>query len=381
MESRIFNLEQAINGYMQSGISLVAYNGSVFLPAAFNDDKGLFYFVSLLAVYFHIDAMQAYLFFFVYTSFISYIVSIIGLIKICKTSISKITIIFLLTLFYLLVVFRVNDIYFLPAIITCALIPWILFLHKKINENKQWHWYYFIFFLFFGVSISIANYIRFHSATPILFFILIIFLFSHLLFRRKAISILMLFLGVSIPLILFNFIEKERDEFLLKNSPTSQQALAHHVVWHNIYIGLGFIPNKYGIRYDDSIAGEKAMSISPSVAYSSKEYEEILKKETFRIITSDPIFFLHVLFAKLLILLKYFIYFANVGIICFFLRKDYSLFFPFAISLSLSGMQGLVTIPDFQYISGFLAFSMLFGAYYIVCFLDFLFNKNTVEKN
>jgi hypothetical protein len=40
-----------------------------------------------------------------------------------------------------------------------------------------------------------------------------------------------------------------------------------HPFWHTVYIGLGVIPNRYGIAYDDSVAIAYVHKIDPSAQY------------------------------------------------------------------------------------------------------------------
>lgn len=382
MDARYENLIQTLEGYTRSKIPLVAYYDGVFFPTAFNDDKGLFYFVPLIAHFLNLPIKTAFIIFFGFILLLTYSFSIVGFIKLCKMKISKFIAIFATTLFYVIVLFKITDVYFIPAVITFVLFPWIMIMHKNIMEERKWNKYYIIFFLFEGLSVGISNYIRIYAAIPILFFTLVLFFYKiHFsikdLFYKKILVISFLLVGISISSLFFYSIERKRDIFLKTNSIVIMYALKHHVIWHNIYIGLGYIKNKYDISYHDEIAYKIARSINPTVQGSSNEYEDILKRECIKILFNDPIFIFKNIFIKIVVLLKYFFYFANFGIICFFIKKNYSLFLPFSISLFISALPGLLTVPFFQYVSSFLAFSTLFGMYYIISFFETRHQKDT----
>src|SRR5262249_51443869 len=40
-----------------------------------------------------------------------------------------------------------------------------------------------------------------------------------------------------------------------------------HPFWHNAYIGLGYLPNRYGIAWDDSIASDAVARARPGTPY------------------------------------------------------------------------------------------------------------------
>jgi hypothetical protein len=78
---------------------------------------------------------------------------------------------------------------------------------------------------------------------------------------------------------------------------------ASHPVWHTAYIGLGYLPNDYGLRYRDEDAIETVELIEPGTPYVSDEYEEILRERYVDVATGNPDFFLSVTAQKLLVAL------------------------------------------------------------------------------
>jgi hypothetical protein len=53
---------------------------------------------------------------------------------------------------------------------------------------------------------------------------------------------------------------------------------ATHGMSHTLYIGLGAIPNKWGIRYDDAVGREAAATAEPGVAIYSKDYFRVMSE-------------------------------------------------------------------------------------------------------
>jgi hypothetical protein len=71
---------------------------------------------------------------------------------------------------------------------------------------------------------------------------------------------------------------------LIANAPTS------HPLWHTVYIGLGYTPNRYGIHYSDVYAAAAAQEAQPGVPYLSERYAGVLHKQVDALIADDPWF-------------------------------------------------------------------------------------------
>jgi hypothetical protein len=56
------------------------------------------------------------------------------------------------------------------------------------------------------------------------------------------------------------------------------QRLATHGLSHTLYLGLGFVENKWGIRYDDDYGEEIAAAAKPPVVFCSPEYFRLMWK-------------------------------------------------------------------------------------------------------
>lgn len=64
--------------------------------------------------------------------------------------------------------------------------------------------------------------------------------------------------------------------------------ISSHGTAHNLYLGLGVIPNKFGIRWRDEYGEAVARQIKPDVIYGSHEYFSILRGLYVQRLVEDP---------------------------------------------------------------------------------------------
>ena len=67
------------------------------------------------------------------------------------------------------------------------------------------------------------------------------------------------------------------------------QRLATHGLSHTLYLGLGFVENKWGIRYDDDYGEEIASKADPPVTFCSPEYFRLMWKLYLARWVEDPL--------------------------------------------------------------------------------------------
>jgi hypothetical protein len=60
-------------------------------------------------------------------------------------------------------------------------------------------------------------------------------------------------------------------------------------VWHTLYIGLGYLPNDYGIRYKDEVAVARVQREAPGTPYLSSRYVSVIRKAYFDVVRADPV--------------------------------------------------------------------------------------------
>jgi hypothetical protein len=86
---------------------------------------------------------------------------------------------------------------------------------------------------------------------------------------------------------------------LSANEPTS------HPLWHSLYIGLGYTPNRYGVHYADRYAIAAVRELDPGVRYLSPAYASALHKQVDTLIAHDPGFVVGVESEKALVELSH----------------------------------------------------------------------------
>jgi|GEM_PF-6962010 hypothetical protein len=143
-----------------------------------------------------------------------------------------------------------------------------------------------------------------------------------------------------------------------------------HGISHNLFIGLGIVPNKWGIEYEDLSGYEFAKRVDPSVAYASNQHFKILKNLYFQYIKEDPLEILRIYYEKIKMMLKYpplLISFLIFPIFCFsfFLktsltrRKELPLFLLSTVGVLFFFLQGLLAHPGRYYIGPAIFFSCI----------------------
>jgi hypothetical protein len=77
-----------------------------------------------------------------------------------------------------------------------------------------------------------------------------------------------------------------------------------HPFWHSTYIGLGYLPNRWDIRYLDEIAYRDVLREDPKAKYLGPAYGRILRERYFELVAEDPVYAAKVYGAKLLVALR-----------------------------------------------------------------------------
>ena len=75
-------------------------------------------------------------------------------------------------------------------------------------------------------------------------------------------------------------------------APAPSEVGTSHPFWHPAYLGLGFLPNRYGIVWSDSVAADAVQREAPGATYLSPRYERTLRHLYLALVEHDPIFVL-----------------------------------------------------------------------------------------
>lgn len=359
MGTRHQTLEYMIEGYKKSGIDLVGYDGSKYVSG---NEIGGDFFIPGIVHYFGLPLDQAIYFFYLGIILVALALGIVGFFLLYKKWYQRlISILGLITVSFL--TYRIGDVYTAYSSIVIAFVPFIIYFFKNDIKYK-----YLIPFTFIvGLFATLANSIRSQAGIPVAIF-LIVFLFLNKFFdiKKKAVLVGLLIIGSLLPVVYFNSLVSKRDTFLAQNVPNYTEietTLSNQgAFWHSIYIGFGFLDNPYGIRYEDGIANGKVQSIKPGTPYLSKEYQNILKSEVFKLMLTHPDFAMRTIAAKLGVIVYYLLRFSCLGVLlAIFYRKDLQLDIAFFFGFLFSTVHGIAVMPCQQYLLGFIAFSAIYG--------------------
>ena len=114
--------------------------------------------------------------------------------------------------------------------------------------------------------------------------------------RRLAVGALVAAAYLTIRPGLIKGVETYRDHaiasYIHANPGWSSVSGSGHPFWHSAYIGLGYLPNRWGIIWKDQSAEAAVHRVDPKAPYLSARYSSILEHRYFHILRSDPGFVL-----------------------------------------------------------------------------------------
>jgi hypothetical protein len=120
--------------------------------------------------------------------------------------------------------------------------------------------------------------------------------------RRVAVAALVILAYLSIRPALFRGLEAYRDHEIaayIDTHPAWENVDdSGHPFWHSAYIGLGYLPNRWGIVWSDSNAAAAVRRVDPNAVFLSPRYSAILRDLYFDIVRDDPGLVVHTYAAK-----------------------------------------------------------------------------------
>lgn len=356
MNARYKELSETIDGLQYSSIPLVTYDGTNVGPSGCGDDIGAYYFIPKLSIIFNLGLDQSITLFYTSMIGLSFIIGVIGLWKYCKTATGRWCGLFAMLLLSIIFVSN-GDIYVTFGCTAMVLIPWCLYL-QKLNS----FYISLIYCIIAGFIIGISNFIRAYSSLSAALFIIVLFVLNrHYIKKQKVIILSALFIGVMTVQLYSSYLVQRRNDYLVDNNGYDF-ILGSHALWHNIYIGLGFLNNDYNIKYKDYTGGDKVYSTSPNAVFGSQEWNTILKQEVFQIIEDDPVFVIKQVFAKLGVCFMYILVFANIGIIfAVIYPKGWKIECVFAFCIIINALPGILVMPRFSYLLGLIALAAIYS--------------------
>ena len=190
-----------------------------------------------------------------------------------------------------------QDIYWVPALTAFALLPPLLLIDRRWPRGS------FPIMLGLLVVASVASSFRSNAGLGIAIASVIVVLARPWSLSRKGVAVATLAVAyLSIMALGMTAIREYRDSWV-GDPDFAIEAVGTHPVWHTAYIGLGYLPNGYQLRYRDEDAIATVESIEPGTEYVSEEYEDILRERYLEVASENPDFFISVTAQKVLVTL------------------------------------------------------------------------------
>lgn len=224
---------------------------------------------------------------------------------------------------------------------------------------------------------SFASSIRSHAGLPILLAALGVALVRGGTWpRRLALAAVLVVINLSLSSFALEGVRTARDA-AIGHPGASNALIAVHPFWHPTYLGLGWLDNKYGIKWNDTIAANAVYAVDPGAGYLTPRYESILRHKWFHIAETNPGFLLRVWWSKGVTLIGYAMErfwlaaaFAIGMVAVARRRKEYARWFAFLVPSIVVLVAPLVlAIPIAPYDVGWLAlwgFVWLLGVLWLV---------------
>jgi len=357
-------LYKALANLEKYGIPMLASENT---PSLVGDDPGIYYFIPRLAQMLNISLPAAAQLFFAGLLALSGIAAAIGIFRLFKSNFVRFCGLIML-LAFVRRGFYVTDVYQAPAIAVIGVIPLGLYAFSRGGIRFQ-----IATLVWGGLLCSLCNQIRSHSGTLGIIFLLACIVIKcwkeKKMFRQILLRIAVLFI-CCFPI--WGFMEyqlKQRNDFLFQHGVNASDLANRHFFWHNMYIGLSWLPNQYSITWDDGCAVKKVISETPDVQIGSVRYESELRRHYFELVKKDPVFIVKTYLSKVLYLFNFHWPFIILPflVLLFSQRRNEQLFYLAMFLPMLAGFaMGLISIPkEYPYSMGGATTALLF------CFLIF----------
>jgi hypothetical protein len=95
-------------------------------------------------------------------------------------------------------------------------------------------------------------------------------------------------LYISINTFVFSAIRADRDHRIGTLAAQRIDVSGKHALWYNAYAGIGYLPNKYGLRYEDGVPAARALHEAPGVVPFSDRFEAVLRRAFLDFVSRHP---------------------------------------------------------------------------------------------
>jgi hypothetical protein len=370
---RYESLKYVLAGVEKTGIPLVQFDGTQFIPTAFSDDIGIYILFPKLMSIFGLSLDQTIIYFNMTLSLTAAALALVGFWKVYSSWSTRLISI-AGVLFATKVTLMTEDVYRAPAALTIAALPWAIYF---FHEQKGSAWARNLFLVLLGFGIGGTHYIRSFGGIPILLFTGVLIVTAwHTKWAHKFGALCLIGLGALVPCLYFYNCLAQYHQFVQKTFPQYAWVQLGHPFWHTVYGGLGFIQNEFGLKQDDAVSLNLVRSIAPDVFEANgfdkssipylrydHRYETILRNAYFKFIISYPHYVLENYFAKAGVICVYILRYVNVGLVALFLTGlPLNLLIALLAAGSWAVLPGIIAIPSVAaYILTFIVLCILFA--------------------
>ncbi len=358
MPWRLSNLEATVRAYTQTGAPLVRITpGGYYGPANPTDDPGLFLFAPPLARLLGLSAAGAKDALLALIVLVALIAGALGLWRSLTTTAGRV-IGLIGAVGLALVCLELGDVYLTGGAAALAVLPW-LYRSTLGDTAKRLMW----LAAPLGLVAALSNLMRSHAGTTVaIAFVVALVATPKLTIKERLVPLALMLTGLAVVAGMFSVATGQRDAFLRTVPADPQRVEVGHPLWHTIYIGLGYIPNRYGLAYDDNVALDRVAKVAPGEPMGSPRYEEVLRTDVMRLASSDPLFILRVEASKILRLLLYLVAFANIGLVgMLWARPGRAVWMPLVAALAFSALAPIISVPRPDYSAGFIGVAVIIG--------------------
>ncbi|HXQ00213.1 MAG TPA: hypothetical protein VN845_09135 [Solirubrobacteraceae bacterium] len=189
------------------------------------------------------------------------------------------------------------DLYWVPAWGVLTLLPLLFLLAQR------WPRFGLLGLLGICLGASVLSTIRSDSGLGIALAAAIVLLWRRPPWWRLLPALALLALAyIAIGTFVFGAIRANRDHRLGPATAAVVKVTAAHTLWHTAYAGIGYLPNRYGMRFTDSVAYEYVKRTAPGTVFLSSRYETIVRKAYLGFIGAHPVEAARQYAAKLLVI-------------------------------------------------------------------------------
>jgi hypothetical protein len=190
-----------------------------------------------------------------------------------------------------------TGVYWPPAWAALSLLPLVLLAYKRWGPRSIW-WLTGIM-----VAASFASSIRSGGGVPVVIAGIAVVLARVKPWRTRGAYVLLLLVAyLSISTFTMHAVQKQRDAVV--GTDLTSPYPNGHVFWHSAYIGLGYLANPYGLRYDDNVAVAHARREDPTAVFPTKKYESTVRRLYVNFVLDHPGFVLRTYASKAAVILR-----------------------------------------------------------------------------